>query len=121
MRNIYNYIFLILIILSSCKETNSPLCSDNSDESIRITQSEIKSLPNNTLTVINYNKIILYEDKKLIIADISNSSDLQILAEYELTENQYYNSIQLDKFLIIDDESNDHMKEIIDIEKGTMR
>lgn len=110
---------LVIVLLTACEESISPTSPNSVDEPMSAVLLESRSLPYNTVTVLDYDRAILGEGKTLIIADISDSNNIQTISQFELNTNEYYNSIQQNRFILTEEEVDFFQCQVIDIENGT--
>jgi WD40 repeat protein len=110
--SILHFIFLVLII--SCIQDKSSL----GPMDIKAELQEIHPLPDSTLHIIDFNRVIIKNNGKIEMVNIQNPDQSEIIYELVIPTGKRYKTIKNERFVIFESREDTHTELIADLTTG---
>ncbi len=79
-----------------------------------------RPLPANTITVLNFDKVIIRESDRIILAQITDTLNPGVIYDVQIPDNKNYHSIQHLRYLILEDRTGDYFQSVLDMADGSL-
>ena len=106
--------FIVILLFTSCKESTS----GSSGKQILAYKTDERELPENTLKVLNFNKLVVQEQNSIIIKDSSDTNNQRIIYKVDLPDGKEFYDIKLERYLILKDTTGTHSQMILDMQNN---
>jgi hypothetical protein len=111
------HIYLIAALNVFCGCKHSFIISA---QEIRATKIGSRPLPASTVTVLDFDKVVVKENNRVLLADISDSTNTKIIYEAPLAINRMYHSVQLQRYFIFEDRTGEYSQSVLDMITGQL-
>lgn len=107
-------IYFFSLTSISCVRNGTSL----NERNIQIVVQDSLSIPENTVKVVDFDRVIMISENKLKLVNIGNPNELVTLHEIDVPDGVFFKSFLNDRYIIFENSQNIYYQTVIDILTG---